>query len=116
MYKVEIEVREDDYLPNAKLATLQECVEHVQHQCSGYSHARVWINNKSLTYIDGRLLTDDNQELCTNPEWHRLFASEKERILPREETVDAAMVRLGRIRHARPTNPATLVATGRIEP
>jgi hypothetical protein len=94
MYNAEIEFHEDSHREQ-DCATLQEAVDLLNAWGAGHQCARVWINNVEQRRKACTVVGLDGEPLCTNEQWHAIFASEQERIRPRAESL--------RI----PTNPQT---------
>ena len=54
-------------------ATLQEAVDHINHQAAG-NMCRAWINNREVRIRSCLVVGNDGEPFCTNAAWHDTFA------------------------------------------
>lgn len=98
-YEAVIEMKEDQFAEKT-CATLAEAVSFIENNARYGMCPRGWINNKEVTIRYCKVLDSTGGPLCTNEEWHAVFAPEQDRI-PAQAWNRPVL-----------TNPATYAAKG----
>ncbi|MCE9565809.1 MAG: hypothetical protein K8U57_27610 [Planctomycetes bacterium] len=115
---------EQEYGYDEKLPTLQDAIEWIESYAAGSGDmCLARINGKPVRIKSCRVVDEHGEPLCPNEKWHEIFASPAQKIEPLQGSGLLAQVhaQMDRIfapqptRGSSPTNPATLIATGKVD-
>lgn len=65
-----------EYDDEGVFSNIAEAVDHIQNVVVGNGDvSKAWINGVKVKIKSGYVYGDDDEPLCTNPEWYKIFSS-----------------------------------------